>query len=265
MKEKKQIAQQTVQQQAAPPSQRLNYYNYFTEVEETFVRRRGKHLHLGSVDWALIESWKEMGVPLHVVLSGIEHAFDSYDSRPRKRSVKTLMYCQEEVEAQYAEWLEAQVGTGGEDTNGEGQTGDEAFEETHLPFPRSTILEHMARARLALRRIREERHREDQFAIALARVDARLGELEADFAGAARPNAEKLEASLTSLEKMLDEALAASLSPAELARARAETEAQLEPYRNRMERPTYEQTFAHLLLKRLRDEYGIPRLSLFYL
>jgi len=253
------------EQQQPSPSRRLNYYNYFTEIEETFVRRRGKHLHLGSIDWALIESWKEMGVPLHVVLNGIEHAFDSYEARPRKRSVKTLMYCQEEVEAQYAEWLEAQVGTQVEETNGEGKTGEEAFEETHLPFPRSTILEHMARARLALRQISEERHPEDGFATALARVQARLGELEADFAGAARPNAEKLEASLTSLEKMLDEALAASLSPAELATARAETEAQLEPYRNRMERPTYEQTFANLFLKRLRDQHAVPRLSLFYL
>jgi hypothetical protein len=261
MKEK----QQTVQERATSPSHRLNYYNYFTEVEETFVRRRGKHLHLGSIDWALIESWKEMGVPLHVVLSGIEHAFDSYDSKPRKRSVKTLMYCQEEVEAQYAEWLEAQVGTQGEDSNGLGQAGEDLAEETYLPFPRATILEHMARSRQALRQIREGRASDDQFSIALVRVDARLGELEEDFAGAARPNAEKLEEALTSLEKMLDEALAASLLPEELAVARAETEAQLEPYRNRMERPTYEQTFAHLLLKRLRDEHAVPRLSLFYL
>jgi hypothetical protein len=253
------------QQQAASPSQPFNYYNYFSEVEETFVRRRGKHLHLGSIDWALIESWKEMGVPLHVVLNGIEHAFDSYEAKPRKRSVKTLMYCQEEVEAQYAEWLEAQVGAQGEASNGLGKTDEAPFEETHLPFPRATILEHMARSRLALRQIREERGSDDQFSIALARADARLRELEEDFAGAARPNAEKLEAALTSLEKMLDEALGASLGAKELAAARTETEAQLQPYRNRMERPTYEQTFAHLLLKRLRDEYSLPRLSLFHL
>jgi hypothetical protein len=263
MKEKQDTEQR--QQQAASPSRRLNYYNYFSEVEETFVRRRGKHLHLGSIDWALIESWKEMGVPLHVVLSGIEHAFDSYDAKPRKRSVKTLMYCQEEVEAQYAEWLEAQVGAQGEAGNGEGETGEGVFDETHLPFPRSTILEHMARSRLALRQIREERQGDDQFSIALARADARLRELEEDFAGAARPNAEKLEESLTSLEKMLDDALTASLAATALATARAETEAQLQPYRNRMERPIYEQTFAHLLLKRLRDEYSVPRLSLFHL
>ena len=248
----------------------MNYFNYFTEIEDTFVRRRGKHLLLGTMDWALMTTWKEMGVPLHVALNGIERAFDSFEAKPRKRSVKTLMYCQEEVEAQYAEWLESQLGVQNEPgQNGEQQevTGDESVEEAHLPFARATIIEHMARARASLLQICEERRgrRDDVLCDALKRAASRLGEMEKDFQRAARPNAEKLEEALTSLEKMLDEALSAGIPQAELAAARAETEAQLEPYRNRMEQPTYEQTFGNLLLKRLRDEYGVPRLSLFYL
>src|ERR671921_600724 len=88
----------------------LNYFNYFTEIEDAFIRRRGRHLLLSPMDWALIESWKEMGVPLHVALRGIEKSFDSYESKPRKRTVKSLFYCQEEVEAQFAEWVESQTG-----------------------------------------------------------------------------------------------------------------------------------------------------------
>src|SRR5919112_2801081 len=88
----------------------LNYFNYFTEIEEAFIRRRGKHLLVSPLDWSLMESWKKMGIPLHVVLRGIEKAFDSYESRPRNRSVKTLYYCQEEVEAQFKEWLELKAG-----------------------------------------------------------------------------------------------------------------------------------------------------------
>src|SRR3954452_18583262 len=118
----------------------LNYFNYFTEVEDAFIRRRGRHLLLSPLDWALIESWKEMGVPLHVALRGIEKAFDSYEARPRKRSVKSLMYCQEEVEAQYAEWLEAQLGAGDASENGEGEELEEA--DARLPFPRQSIVEH---------------------------------------------------------------------------------------------------------------------------
>src|SRR3954468_23528868 len=117
---------------------RLNYFNYFTEIEDTFIRRRGRHLHLSPLDWSLMESWKEMGVPLHVALRGIERAFDSYESKPRKRSVKSLFYCQEEVEAQFAEWQESQVGAGGESKNGD-HAQEEAADDSHLPFSRASI------------------------------------------------------------------------------------------------------------------------------
>ncbi len=248
----------------------MNYFNYFTEIEDTFIRRRGKHLLLSPMDWALIESWKASGVPLHIALRGIERAFDSHEAKPRRRSVKTLMYCHEEVEAQYEEWLESQVGStaGAEEGNGEFVVEKDAKEDdARLPFSRAVIEEHLAHARDALEQLCIERQRTgaDEFCETLTRAATRLGKLEKDFAGAARPNAERLEESLAQLEKMLDEALLASLSPTELSAARRETEAQLESYRSRMEAATYRQTFDNLLLKRLREQKSMPRLSLFYL
>jgi hypothetical protein len=246
----------------------MNYFNYFTEIEDTFVRRRGKHVLLSPLDWALIESWKEKGVPLHIALNGIERSFDSYEAKPRKRSVKSLLYCQEEVEAQYAEWLESQVGAQVEErSNGDQAQNRNADDEARLPFPRADILEHLHKARAQLLQICQQRkaHRSDNLCDTLARAAAHLERLEKDFAQARRPQAEQLETSLTNLEKMLNDALRSSVKAEELATARTATEAQLQPYRGRMERATYEQTFDNLLLKRLRDEYELPRLSLFYL
>lgn len=244
----------------------MNYFNYFTEIEDIFIRRRGKHLLLSPMDWALIESWKEMGVPLHIALSGIERAFDSYNAKPRRRTVKSLLYCQEEVEAQFAEWQESQVGANSK-KNGDSSAVEKKVDETHLPFPRATILEHLERVSASLKEICDERKksRQDDFYDALARAHARLQELQADFAKALRPDAEKLEESLTRLEKLLDESLVANISPRELAAARLDAEQQLQPYRGRMESQVYQQTFDNLLLKRLRDAHGLPRLSLFYL
>src|SRR6185436_3217483 len=104
----------------------LNYFNYFTEIEETFVRRRGRHLLVSPLDWSLMESWKKLGIPLHVVLRGIEKSFDSYESKPRNRSVKSLYYCQEEVEAQFKEWLESQTGARAKDDTVEDGARDAA-------------------------------------------------------------------------------------------------------------------------------------------
>ena len=85
----------------------MNYYNYFSEIEETFIRRRGRNLLLSPLDWALIETWQERGIPLRIVLRGIEKVFDGVDKQTaQKRTVKSLIYCREEIEAQYAEWLE---------------------------------------------------------------------------------------------------------------------------------------------------------------
>jgi hypothetical protein len=257
----------------------LNYFNYFTEIEDSFIRRRGKHLLLSPMDWALIESWKEMGVPLHVALRGIEKAFDSWEAKPRKRSVKSLLYCQEEVEAQYAEWAESRVGAEtvrspqagspleAVDRDGEEAETTDGKEDEGLPFPRQTILGHLRRGRSALLEAFEEkkRAREDDFTDALMRAANLLEELERDFKQSATADAEKLEVSLTGLERMLSDAIRSVVPLAQLEVVTREVKEQLRPYRKHMETTVYEQTMDNLLLKRLREQFAVPRLSLFYL
>jgi len=242
----------------------LNYFNYFTEIEDAFIRRRGKHLLLSPMDWALIESWKEMKIPLHVALRGIEKAFDSWESKPRKRTVKSLLYCQEEVEAQYAEWLEAKIGTGAEQNEG---SPDQPPVDEGLPFSRVAIIEHLERARSALLEACEQRRKTgaDDLSDTQARVAAILLELEKDFSETASPNAEKLEESLTGLERMLSASIHSVAPTEQLEAMKTELGVQLRPYRNQMETAVYQQTLDNLLLKRLREHFAVPRLSLFYI
>src|ERR1700674_3979000 len=212
------------------------------------------------MDWALIESWKERGVPLHVALRAIEHAFDSFEAKKRKRSVKTLLYCQEEVEAQYAEWLESRVGSHEE-------APDKSEGDTKSPFPRAVVLAHLTRSREELTELADARRQTsaDEFCEALTRATALLEELENDYAAAVQPDARNLEDSLTGVERMLSDALRATVSTNQLDEVRDEVKAQLRPYRAHMDASVYEQTMDNLVLKRLRDQFGVPRLSLFYL
>ncbi len=92
-----------------------NYFNYFTEIEEQFQRRRGGMLLLSTLDWALIETWKDAGIPLEAVLRGIEGAFERYEKRPTPRKVNSLAYCAQEVLAAAEEMKEAAVGTSSSD------------------------------------------------------------------------------------------------------------------------------------------------------
>jgi hypothetical protein len=252
----------------------LNYFNYFTEIEDTFVRRRARHLLLSSIDWALIESWKEMGIPLHIVLRGIEKAFDSWESKPRKRSVKTLLYCQEEVEAQYAEWLESRVGAAAT----EAEVAADTAEESAAPFSRSVILEHLQRARTQFLEVAERNAKAngkddsqigsatvDAISEALLRAAALTDDLEREFAAAPKPDPQQLEISLTGIDRMLSEALLVGAPPSQFDELTTEIKSQLRPYRSQMEPQMYEQTLDNLRLKRLREQFGVPRLSLFFL
>ena len=217
------------------------------------------------MDWALIESWKEMKVPLHVALRGIERSFDSWESKPRKRTVKSLLYCQEEVEAQYAEWLDAHVGTGSEAESDDSVTCEE--DSAGLPFPRATILEHLERCKSTLSAEAEKRHNSsaDNLAEVLHRAVSQLTELQNDFASTTLPNAQKLEQSLTGVERMLTDTLLSVASSETLGALTQDVEKQLKPYRKQMEPAVYEQTKNNLLLKRLRESFNVPRLSLFYI
>lgn len=235
----------------------MNYFNYFTEIEDAFVRRRGKHLFLSPIDWALMETWKQQGIPLHIVLRGVEKSFDSYEAKPRKRTVKTLLYCQEEIEAQFAEWVEAHVGAAAD-------SSESATESDKTPFSFAAVTEHLERSRKALSELAKSRRQADDLSEALRRAIALLADIEKDFASSTTLDTRKLEDSLTGLERMLNDSMFSVVSPTMLEELKNGIKEQLKPYRGQMDAAVYKQTFENLLLERLRKHFSVPRLSLFY-
>jgi hypothetical protein len=222
----------------------LNYFNYFTEIEDTFIRRRGRHLLLSPIDWAMIEGWQERGVPLHVVLRGIETVFDGHDKKQNTRTVKGLLFCREEIEAQHAEWLASQAGKG------------EETEETGDPIDREAVRAQIDKAIVALHDPRDESLVEDY-----ERARLRLGELLDNFPD----DMEQCDKSLGDIENHLSRALLTKSSADMRKQLETEVSAQLKTYKSGMPKDAYKQTFELMLLRRLREEYNLPRLSLFYL
>ena len=202
-----------------------------------------------------METWKQQGIPLHIVLRGVEKSFDSYESRPRKRTVKTLLYCQEEVEAQYAEWVEAHVGS---------QATAPEPESEKTPFSFVAIKEHLQRCRNSLAQLEKSRKHKDDLSEALARAAALLDDIEKDFASGATLDTRKVEDSLTGLERMLNDAMLSVASQSTLTELKKIVKGQLKPYRAQMDAAVYKQTYDNLLLKSLREHFALPRLSLFY-
>jgi vacuolar-type H+-ATPase subunit H len=251
------------------PTETLNYFNYFTEVEEEFVRRRGKHMLISTLDWALVESWKDAGIPLHIVLRAINEAFDGYDARAEKyRKVNSIFYCQQQVEASFAEYRLAQVG--GEPSTG--QSSSEKTSDAPMPakpeaFPKDVLFGFLARCDDELRAagLHASTSGRAELENAVERARARMKEIIAEVEGPGRVDAEALERDLDGLDRMILDAARENLGEEELKKLRAEAESHLRSYRKKMDKAIYEQTVQNFISRRLREISNIPRMSLFYL
>jgi len=216
-----------------------NYFNYFTEIEEHFQRARGTSLFLLSpLDWALIEAWKNGGVPLEAALRGIDAAFEKRLKRPAKarvRSVNSVAYCAQAV----AEEAQAMA-----------RGGTSARRETPAPFSVEEVRDYVARNAQTLRQAGHE-------ALAVALEALKIDELHADL--------EQLEQRLTAIEEKLIAQLRSAASEEALFEARRALDLDLKPYRGKMSAEQLAMLEKQFLERRLLSAGGLPRLSLFYL
>ena len=231
-----------------------NYFNYFTEIEERYQKRRGTALLLSTLDWALIETWKDAGIPLEAALRGIDETFDRHAERPaRTKKINSLAYCAQEVLSAAEDMKEAAVGV----APAKGKP-DRGFETAEIV----AYLERNA-AQVGVAKLPE---RAGISANAVAEETGRtLRDLAALVNSTASPRLEDLERRLTVLEEKLHAVLLAATGDAEIEAVRAEADRDLAPYRRKMPGPQIEQLYKQYVHKRLLEKYGLPRLSLFYM
>ena len=230
-----------------------NYFNYFTEIEEHFQRRRGGILMLSTLDWALIETWKDAGIPLEAVLRGIDATFEHYEQRPAKtRKVNGLGFCAQEVLAAAEAMKEAAVGATRETKS------DKGFDPTEIAaFLRKNAAE------------LEQANLPSKVGISPPAVahetSASLKELADEIGHKASPRLEDLEWRLTVMEEKLFAVLLAAIPDDEVVAVRAQADRELTPYRSKMPASQVDQLRKQFTHKRLLEKYGVPRLSLFYM
>lgn len=232
-----------------------NYFNYFTEIEERYLQRRGGGLLLSTLDWALIETWKAAGIPLAAVLRGIDAAFDRYEQRPSKtKKVNSLAYCSQEVLAAAEDMKEAAVGATTEHASSRPKSAQGFEPETVSDFLRRNA-ERLEKADASQSAPRS----------ALLATAKTLRELAEQGAGNSGFRLEDLERRLTVLEEKLFAVLLTSTPDDEIVTIRAQADRDMGPYRSKMSGPQIDQLHKQYVHKRLIEKYGLPRLSLFYM
>ena len=225
-----------------------NYFNYFTEIEEHFQRRRGTLLILSSVDWVLMETWKDAGIPLEAVLRGIDATFDKWDRKPRKtRKINGLAFCSQEVLASVEEMKEAAVGAPSKEKRDSG-------------LEQSTVADYLTRNAAVLDQL--QLPSSERLA---AETAASLRKLAESLAGDASVSMEDLERRLTVAEEKLFAALLAATPDEAVYQVRSDADRDLAPYRSKMSAPQIEQLQKQYIHKHLLEQHRVPRLSLFYM
>lgn len=236
-----------------------NYFNYFTEIEERFQQRRGSLLMLSTLDWALIETWRDAGVPLDAVLRGIDDAFDKQDAkalrgRGKIRKVNGLAWCAQSVMEAVEQAKEAAIGAAPGADKEAVESGFEAarvgryldetaarIEATGLVLPADGVaVEIVARLRGLAEGLRVE-------------------------AAEAGPSLEDLDRTLSVLEEKLFAALMMTATEDELVTLREQAARELAPYKGKMQAVQIKQVQQQFLQKRLLEARKLPRLSLFYM
>jgi hypothetical protein len=235
-----------------------NYFNYFTEIEERFQQRRGTVLLLSTLDWALIETWREAGIPLEAALRGIDAAFDKYEARQKRarmQRINGLAWCAQAVMQAAVELNEASTGSASAEADGQAGKGESGFEQERVAAHLMAAAEALDAATVAPE--------------ACKATAARLRELAAEVKEQAGEkklvDLEGLERSLTVLEEKLFASLTAAAPEELLVGLKEHAARELAPYRSRMGVVQLRQVERQFVQKQLLVHYNLPRLSLFYM
>jgi hypothetical protein len=234
-----------------------NYFNYFTEIENYFWKKRRAHLLVSPLDWAIMETWQKAGVPLDAVLKGIDHAFESYQRSRRGagKPLKSLAYCTDAVLEAAEEQLEAAAGRAPK--NGNATAKD--------PFSREELRAYFARNAEHIESVADSK------GLLTAEFAGRLQEIAQSLNGMANLldapgtlDLEDVERRLTILDDKLQATLTTNAGEETMLRIRREMDGQLAAYRRKMKAEQIALVEKQFMQKRLLEEFHLPRLSLYY-
>jgi hypothetical protein len=238
----------------------FNYFNYFTEIEEYFWRKRGAHLLVSPLDWAILETWQQAEIPISAVLKGIDRAFESYQRSKRGQSgrqLKSLAYCVEAVLDAAEEEKEALAGAG---------PSPESKAIKTESFSRDQLKSFFWRNIEQLNRTAEKSIQwHNEIATLALDTNRKLGAMLPLLDPPAPLDLEDLERRLTICEERISAKLLALANDDQILEIRRDLDRQLAPYRRKMSTAQLSDLERRYTQKRLFESAGIPRLSLFYM
>lgn len=236
----------------------INYFNYYTEIEEFFVLKRGKHILLAPLDWTLVEAWQDMGIPLHVVIRGIDRAMDFFTARQtRHRFVNSLFYCNQAVLEEFEQHLLSLAGAGAAKPTGPEGAEIPAVENLPVRKVRAFIANLQAELGRARSNIPSGMGQE-----MFDRLQERLKSLVMELDATPGDSAEKLNHDLKTLDDLLVPYLESCLTAAEIDEIRRNSKLELKTYKKNLKKEMYDRILKNYFRKKIKAHFQISDFSL---
>ena len=223
-----------------------NYFNYFTEVEEYFVRKRGKNLLISPLDWCLVELWRDSGIPLHIVLRGIERSFESA-ARRQKSSPNTLFYCHQAILEAYQEYQNAMVGAS------EDQKSESVAEVSEETARREAVLGYLEDLEKRLQGREEE---------GFQRAGLRIAALRSEVSVSQPISYQEIDRDLAEIGSMLASTLKEDMGRERARELGSNVKKELKIYRKRLSKEMYQRLEGNYLDRQILGLYDLPEFNL---
>ncbi len=215
---------------------------YFEEIENYFCRKKGKSLILSPKDWVLVKKWFTEGIPLPLVLQGIDTTFAN---NPNPKRINSIGYCESEILSSWETYKENMVGS----TRKEDQKDAPAFILDRIGAIIKNLSEKIKKGRRKL--IYEH-------VLSLFRNLNNV--LSQDVKNITFTNAEE---KFNQNQKEIAHYLKTMLNEKENLKIEGKIEGDIEPYKKRMPDKTYQETKGHLLQKEILKKFNLTNIGLY--
>ena len=224
----------------------INYFNYFTEVEEHFARLRGKNLLVSPLDWCLIELWRDSGIPLHVTLRGIDRSFEAAQ-RTQKKPPGNLSYCHSAILEAFEEYNRAMLGPV------DAASQDESPGKQEAEFSRERVIAHLRQLEKRMRQ-----HTDEVF----QRTADRVGSLTLEISAGSRVDYQQVDLELSHIGSLLAESLSAKIGREQFEAFQQEVHKEMKIYKKRLSKEMYARLEQTYLERKIRAFFELPDFSL---
>jgi hypothetical protein len=244
----------------------MNYYNYFTEIEEHFVRRRGKHLFVSPMDWSLMATWRDSGVPLHVALRGIDRAMDTFLGKMThaESRVGSLFYCHSAVMEEYARHLESHLGEEPASAAETASAAPASAEEQDRP-DKTAVLAFLNARILEIKSVSGKLSSLESAPEGVLRLVPRLEEIMRDLETDKQVDFEALDRDLAILDVTLVGELRVMVAAEQIEVWEQEAKKELKIYRKKLSKDTYEKILENFMRTKIHRRFDVGELSLFHM